>query len=181
VSTPEDIDCEELGADKGEWLCNFRLVGERCLNFEVNETNTSGFPTDKRGVVEQPSKFRHACTIRAASTRDLRDCLLMVDGRDFGTLPQWTEAHAESNLNMDVQAFINMYRDYGINMIPYKSNYEAPKGLTAVENALRGAVAPGPDGSPGILGSLLRFPFCCLSEQPNVDRYDQPVPPPQQG
>merc|ERR1712032_1062985 len=51
----EDIDCSGHN-----WECKFRFVGERTLDFHVNETNKDGNVLESKGTASHRRKYSHS-------------------------------------------------------------------------------------------------------------------------
>jgi len=99
----------------GDWTCEFLFVGERCLNFELNEVSRLGAPLESRGVVRLPNQFQHKCVITCPGL-NVRASTLTVDGVLFKDLPFRKEPRPEDNLAM---ASTVLLHQYGLN-IPNK-------------------------------------------------------------
>merc|ERR1719168_364459 len=83
----------------GDWTCDFFFVGERRLDFEVNEVSRFGAILESRGIAPVPRQFKHQCTLTVPNL-NVREAKLSVDGTAFVDLPL---AHAkidEPNLAM---------------------------------------------------------------------------------
>jgi hypothetical protein len=116
----EDIDCSGHN-----WECKFRFVGERILDFHVNETNKDGNVLESKDTVSHRQKYSHECVIKLPNDKDLRSAELVVDETDFRALPVKPEAHAEENLSVHPDAFKLTYGT----VVPYKVNHMAPCGI----------------------------------------------------
>jgi hypothetical protein len=122
-ASAEDIDCTG-----DHWECTFRFVGEKCLNFNVPETNSDGFVLDSRAVVERRARYVHECHLRLMDESNLARAELSIDGVDFRHLPLKREERTEEQLHVSTQAF---QMTYGI-PVPFKVNEEASSGVSAL-------------------------------------------------
>jgi hypothetical protein len=129
-----DLDCID-----GAWNCNFKLRGERVLNFEVFETSRQGQPLDSKNHVLEKTKYEHLCAVRLACNRDLCAAELTVNGVPHRRLPPVRRQHAEKNLDMQHEA---LQIQYGITA-PHYINQDLPSllqvGLESVTRALQDA------------------------------------------
>merc|ERR1712217_13520 len=92
----------------GDWTCEFFFVGERCLNFEVNEVSRLGAPLESRGVARLPKQFQHKCVVTCPGL-DVRASTLTVDGVLFKDLPFRKEQRPEDNLAMEATVLLQQY------------------------------------------------------------------------
>jgi hypothetical protein len=128
------IECTpaEIGCNDSEWLCNFRLVGERVTDFEVYKTNKDGTPLEATDHVKDRRSYKHDCKVELPKDWDLSAAKLLVDGVQFTELPIRVPEREEQQLCMDPVALQNAY---GIS-VPYKIDHTAPSDLQAFSQNL---------------------------------------------
>jgi len=125
----------DLGCDQG-WHCDFRLLGERCIDFEVFETNRDGLALDTKAHVLQKRHYTHQLSVHLGEDLDMASAGLVVDGNDFLELPDKTDGSSqEVPFSLDAQA---LKLQYGVT-VPYKVNQSAPCGFFS---ALRSTATP---------------------------------------
>eukprot|EP00403_Amphidinium_massartii_P023990 CAMPEP_0178403592 /NCGR_PEP_ID=MMETSP0689_2-20121128/17448_1 /TAXON_ID=160604 /ORGANISM="Amphidinium massartii, Strain CS-259" /LENGTH=491 /DNA_ID=CAMNT_0020024551 /DNA_START=63 /DNA_END=1539 /DNA_ORIENTATION=+ len=148
-SSAEDLGCTPASTFK----CAFSLVGNKTVEFEVNETNRDGTVLDSRGVVSTVSQFRHECEIACSGTNP-SNASFVVNGVDFMDLPttRWDD---DQQLSMSPDA---LKMTYGL-QVPYKVNSTAPTGGVSLASSLLGGTnSPGGPPSFGPFGF-----FCCTN------------------
>jgi hypothetical protein len=141
-ASPVDIGCEG-----NEWLCKFRFVGERLLDFEVYKTNVDGSPLDETDHVKERRKYAHDCAVVIHNDWDFHDAHLFVDGTAFHELPLKATHHDEAVLSIDPMA---MFHSYGITT-PYKVDANAPSNVMIFANRVADKAQEGRKVAGGFL------------------------------
>merc|ERR1712014_31153 len=82
-----DASAEDLGCAGTAWECNFRLVGEKVMNFDVYDTNLDGVLLETRGNVVKREKYSHQCTVFLNDVVDISKADFVIDEVCFRDLP----------------------------------------------------------------------------------------------
>merc|ERR1712125_218782 len=85
------------------WGCRFRLIGQRALDFEVNEIDRQGDLLDSLGHVDQVAKYCHECYVKMLDPNDLSFAEFSIDEVNFGDFPLKAELPEEEELCTDPQ------------------------------------------------------------------------------
>jgi len=154
LSVDGEILCEALAEDieseDGKWECNFRLCGERFLEWEVYQTNADGMTLETTGEVLQRSVFSHDCFV--SFEQNIAEATLTIGGLEYANMPERQELHQEEALRWIAEA---LKGSFGLR-IPYQIDETAPVGLEAV---VLSGVTSFQKGSGSLFGGL--FNFCC--------------------
>jgi hypothetical protein len=144
-----DIGC------KGDWRCKFRFVGERSIDFEVNETDANGTILDSRARVTKKYKYSHECSVVVGNLLDLSSATLFVDNVSCHMLPEMMAPRQEEPIHMGIQA---MKHAYGI-IVPFKVK-------DPVSHSSPGDVSESSLGKRGVVGirSFWNSLFCAAQE-----------------
>jgi len=123
---------EDLESPEGFWACQFRFIGEKCLDWEVYESDGRGRALNSTCVVEQPAKFSVACIVYfQESLHDLGEASLYIDGKDFRELPQPFPDERQGGLCLQPEALAFSYSL----IVPHKCRdrveEHGPSGSTA--------------------------------------------------
>jgi len=102
---------KDLGSANGEWRCKFRLLGERCIDFNVHPETKDGVQMDSKQVVTKSFPFEHVLEVvyKHRKIDQLSDAELLVDGVPFGSLPIQACAHNEPHLQISKQVLALSY------------------------------------------------------------------------
>lgn len=112
---------EDIGCYDGNWAVQFRFVGDPVLEFDVNETDSNGYPLENIGRVEQRRPYSRVCFLNIQDMSNLSNALLYVDGVEFRDLPLRPNAHDTGNISISPTAMTSQYQI----TVPYKVNREA--------------------------------------------------------
>merc|ERR1711988_756664 len=144
----------DIGCHGSEWQCNFQLVGEHVLDFEVFKTNRDGFALEETDHVVEKRKYVHKCSVIVPNDRDLSTAQLFVNGSNFRELRVMSESvREEPSLCMDPMV---MTQSYGIT-VPYKVDHSAPSGIVCLTNQVLAQAETGKKAAAGF------FAWCCQS------------------
>lgn len=143
-ASAENLGCQTCADD---WYCEFTFVGQKTLDFEVNEVSRFRNTLDSRSVVQVPVPTLHNCSINVQ--RSLRDprrvfdipsAILTVDGQPFAELPPKEQPFFEPSLAMASEV---LKAQYDID-IPQKVNFDAGvKEVSPLQSAWHAAAAVG--------------------------------------
>lgn len=112
---------EDLESPDGQWVCQFRFVGQRYLEWEVYESDSDGNSLDTTSTVRQPFATSVLCTVYfEESVHDLRTARLHIDQTDFTELPFHPVGVAEAGLCLKPEALMACY---SLN-VPYRFSNE---------------------------------------------------------
>jgi len=102
---------KELGSNKNEWRCQFRLLGERCIDFTVHPETKNGVQLESKMTVTKAFPFEHAVEVvyYHRSIDDLTTAELCVDGVDFSCLPIKVEVRNDQNLSVSREVLATSY------------------------------------------------------------------------
>jgi len=141
----------ETTAAPAPWRCDFHLVGERSVVFEVYESTLEGGSLNSKGTVHQWLSNMHTCSVTVLDAPGGPFAALAVDGVDFEELPPAavevdtsagaSPAAAEAHLCEPLDA---LFLSYGV-LAPYRfregsSEGGAPSGAAPGLGALLEAV-----------------------------------------
>lgn len=133
---------EDLESPEGFWLCTFRLLGEKCQEWEVYESDGNGKTVDSKGIVEQVVQHQHECSVYFANGDSLVDARLTVDGQDFSNFKPSAPGQPDAPFTLQPEALMMSYNLH----VPYKCTDGAAKKK---------------DSSPKAPGGLGIF-ACCM-------------------
>jgi len=123
----ETAECPNI-AGESEWLCRFRLVGERSVMFKVFETNEQGTTLDTTGRVEglreDQRPIGKVCTVAVKELGDLKTATLDIDGTPFTNLREFAPL-GRTPITGDSEV---LALQYGI-QLPKKVRDIAPLGI----------------------------------------------------
>lgn len=150
---------EDIESREDWWECQFRLMGEKFLDWDVYETDPDGNALDSKGVVSQKTKYSHELIVSfTASDANLGRAKLHIDNVDFTELPQMRDLRDRDKLvRCPPEALRGTYNL----LTPYKVNDQEPDGFAALGKALGGLFC-----NPGgfFLGCCNRPPFDTVGE-----------------
>jgi len=140
---------EDIESREDWWECQFRLLGEKYLDWDVFETDVDGNSLDSKGVVSQKTKYSHELIVSfTANDANLGRAKLHIDNHDFTDLPQMRDMRdRDKQLRCPPEALRGTYNL----LTPYKVNEQEPDGFAALGKALGGLFC-----SPGDF-----FTRCC--------------------
>jgi len=124
------VECsgEDLGCEADKWNCEFRFTGERCIIFDVPETNKDVQLLPTRRPVPQEKRYTHACEVSfTVGEKSMEDAQLLVGTRFFAELPPRPTERQEAPYEGSIESLAN----YGIE-VPYAIDEEAATGLGAL-------------------------------------------------
>eukprot|EP00928_Gymnodinium_smaydae_P055436 TRINITY_DN3898_c0_g2_i1.p1 TRINITY_DN3898_c0_g2~~TRINITY_DN3898_c0_g2_i1.p1 ORF type:complete len:507 (-),score=58.47 TRINITY_DN3898_c0_g2_i1:2102-3571(-) len=135
---------ENIGCSNDAWHCDFQLVGERHLMFDMNEVTRFGNTLDSRNTVQVPLPFSHSCCVfvrRDNLKFDIPSAILTIDGKEFTELPFTKNLPSEAPL-VDISWEVFKLR-YGLD-IPHKVRFDASiQDVNPLQGTWHAAVAVG--------------------------------------
>lgn len=140
---------EDIEAREDWWECNFRLTGERFLEWNIHKTNVDGVALPIKGQVVQRTIFSHNCNV--SFTDNISEATLYVDNFEYKELPDAVEPTNDQALEMAPEALSG---SFGLTA-PYQVDSMAPTGMIA---SFRGAAGEG--------GGFFDNLFSCCSDPP---------------
>lgn len=153
-ATADDIECS---GEDGSFDCRFSFRGQRCIDYEVHETNKDGEPLSTKATVSQKQKFTVDVVVTMPDDKNLHTTELFLDGVNFKALTPVADEHTEENLSIDVQA---MQMSFGLN-VPFKVNKDAPSGLLSMTAKAQDAAGSVGGFFSNLFGGSSLLEGCC--------------------
>jgi hypothetical protein len=149
---------EDLECPTHEFVCNFCLVGERFLEFEVHETNADGIVLDSTGVARSRMKVMKHCSVHIPDENDFNTAVLLVEGVPFSLMQDSRKPKPGDSIDIAPEVLLSVY---GIR-VPFKVNEAAHAGLQNITDSLVGFLVSGGNSSSAVsIGSPLNiFAYC---------------------
>merc|ERR1712032_1028034 len=113
VDGTDMIECagEDLKCDKDQWKCDFKFIGQKCINWEMNRVNAYEKPLPQRVVVPKKEKVKYECCVKFDErTKDLSNAKLFLDDAEYKEHPEYEKPY-HSTLDMRTDEF---NRQYGV-------------------------------------------------------------------
>jgi len=149
----------DIGCSGSEWQCQFRLIGERVLDFEVYKTNANGGVLNETGHVKEIRKYVHECCVTIPNDWEVSSARLFIDKIPFTELPMEVQRYEESALSTTPLALLHTY---GIST-PYMVDRSAPNNMMMLASQVLASAQDGRKMAGGWFAETFPGLSCCTS------------------
>jgi len=126
---------EDIESGPEGWSCEFRLLGEKFLDWEVFTCNSDGAPLDVKTDVVHRTAYCHECVVVLKGA--VPEATLTVDGRHYQDMADFRPATRSDIIEWNPDS---LYASFGL-VVPFKVDEKAPTGLARMAS---GKASGGP-------------------------------------